>query len=173
MRERIILLGVLMSFVASLHLGCAIPRMVWPQKNIALRESADPSMDTQVLVASRSSDFKDAVVERIRQAFENEPVYIKFIGLDDLKHEDGSRYKAIVLINVCIAWGLDPKVEGFLEDREDHSNIIVLTTSGDGDWLPDLKGRNFDAISSASRMADVNAVAGEIIAKIFALLGEE
>jgi hypothetical protein len=51
--------------------------------------------------------------------------------------------------------------------------MIVLTTSGDGDWLPKMEGRNFDAISSASKQANVDAVAGTIIAKVERLLQTE
>jgi len=48
--------------------------------------------------------------------------------------------------------------------------MIVLTTSGDGDWLPKMEGRNFDAISSASEQANIEKVAGQIIEKINSLV---
>lgn len=52
---------------------------------------------------------------------------------------------------------------GFLDRYKDHSNMIVFTTSGDGDWLPKMDGLNFDAITSGSKKVDLDKVAQEII----------
>ena len=64
-------------------------------------------------------------------------------------------------------------VEAFFGRHRDQSKMIVLTTSGDGGWLPDTEGRNFDAISSASQEDKVDVIADEIIAKIRSLLQKE
>lgn len=149
-----------------MNLSCGIGRMIWPQRDIDTYERITPSAQKRLLVASRSSEFKDAVVSRIRAAFEQEPVYMKFIGLEGLKQEDGETYDAIVLINMCIAWGLDPEVDGFIKRHTDHSHMIVVTTSGDGKWKPDKHGRTYDAISSASEQANVGVIADEITTKI-------
>jgi hypothetical protein len=159
-------------FICLVHVSCAIPRLIWPQDDIQTYEMNAPSLKNRVLVASRSSAFKDSVVARIREAFAEEPVHFKFIGLGELKHENAGAYKVVVLINTCIAWGMDPDVEGFLKESTDQSHIIVLTTSGDGNWLPKMQGRDFDAIASASKSIDVDHVAAEIISKITALLSE-
>ena len=158
--------------ICLVHLSCAIPRLIWPQDDIRAYELNPLSLEDKVLVASRSSEFKDSVVARIREAFDGQPVYVRFIGLEDLKHENAGAYKAVVLINSCIAWGMDPDVEGFLKRSKDQSNIIVLTTSGAGDWLPKMEGRDFDAIACASKSINVDRVASEIITKIRALLSE-
>jgi hypothetical protein len=147
--------------------------MFWPQKDIKSYELKDPSLEKRVLVASRSSEFKDAIVDQIRDAFKDEPVYLKFIGIDQLNEEDGTDYAALVLINTTMSWGMDLDVKAFLNRHKDHKNMIVLTTSGDGDWLPKMEGRNFDAISSASKQANVDAVAGTIIARVERLLQTE
>lgn len=152
-----------------MHLSCAIPRMIWPQRDIDTSELTAPSAQKRLLVASRSSEFKDALVSRIRAAFEQESTYVKFIGLEGLKQEDGETYDAVVLINTCIAWGLDPEVDSFIKRHTDHSRMIVVTTSGDGKWKPDKKGRAYDAISSASKQANVDVIADEIITKIHLL----
>ena len=75
-------------------------------------------------------------------------------------------YDAVVVISRCIAWGLDPDVRAFLDRHNTCSNIIAVTTSGDGGWLPDMEGREFDAISSASRMVDLDALAEDVLEKI-------
>jgi hypothetical protein len=158
--------------ICLVHLSCAIPRLIWPQDDIGAYELNARSLKDRVLVASRSSEFKDSVVAAIREALEAEPVYVKFIGLDGLKREDPGAYKAVVLINTCIAWGMDPDVEHFLKRSTDQGHIIVLTTSGDGNWLPEMKGRHFDAIACASKSINVDRVSAQIISKIRTLLRE-
>ena len=153
-----------------MQLGCSAPHLFWPQEDIKSYELKASSLEKRVLVASRSSEFKDAIVDHIRDAFKDEPVYLKFIGINQLNKEDGSNYAALVLINTTMSWGMDLDVKAFLNRHQDHKHMIVLTTSGDGGWLPKLEGRNYDAISSASRRADVDAVAGTITTKVQRLL---
>jgi hypothetical protein len=155
---------------ALLAAGCAVPRMIWPQKDIAPAEINSSSLAKRVLVASLSSEFKDAVVARIRGELEGEAIYIRIVGLDRLDEEDATSYDAVILINTCIAWGMAREVDSFLERPTDYRHVIILTTSGDGAWLPDKKDREFDAIATASEKADVEAVAGRIISKTKTLL---
>lgn len=164
---------VILLFLSIMHTGCFVPRLIWPQGDIQQGELNDPSLQKKILVAARSSEFKDAVVNEIRDAFKDKPVYVKFIGIDNLKEEDATDYSAVVLISTCIAWKLDRHVNGFFNRHEHHDNMIVLTTSGDGDWVPDKKGRNFDAISSASQSVKINEVADSIVEKIGSLLADE
>ena len=152
--------------------GCVVPRLIWPQSDIKASELNTSAGEKNVLVASRTSAFKDAVVARIGDAFRDEPVHVKFIGLDDLDKEDAAKYDALVLIDTCIAWGLDRKVDAFLGRNKAAHNIIVLTTSGDGKWVPKKDGRNFDAIATASQQASVDKIAGSIIDKIKTLLNQ-
>jgi len=161
---------ILLTVLPAMH--CSIPRRIWSGKDINSSELHDRGADQSVLVASLSSEFKDAVVKRIKENFADRPVYMKFIGLDGLEEENGAEYDAVVIVNRCVAWGMSPKVESFLERSEDHAHMIVLTTSGDGAWMPDKKGRNFDAIASASVKADINIVADKISAQIHVLLTE-
>ena len=151
-------------------LQCSVPHRVLPHKDIQPSELHESSLDQKVLVAARSSEFKQAIVDKIKEAFQDKPVFVKFIGLGEIKKEKAEQYNAIVMINTCMSWDMDRSVHGFLDQHEDHSNMIVLTTSGDGDWLPKMKGRNFDAISSASKKANVEEIANQIIEKINALL---
>jgi hypothetical protein len=173
MKKRFLLFCFLFLSVGMMQIGCSAPHMFWPQKDIKSSELKASSLEKRVLVASRSSEFKDAIVDQIRDAFKDEPVYLKFIGIDQLNEEDGTNYAALVLINTTMSWGMDLDVKAFLKRHQDHKNMIVLTTSGDGDWLPKMEGRNFDAISSASKKANVDAVAGTIIAKVELLLQTE
>ncbi len=67
------------------------------------------------------------------------------------------------MISTCMSWDMERRVYGFLDRYKDYSNMIVFTTSGDGDWLPKMDGRNFDAITSGSKKVDLDKVAQEII----------
>jgi len=72
-----------------------------------------------------------------------------------------------------MSWDMDRNVNAFLKRHKEQSNIIVLTTSGDGGWLPKMKGRNFDAISSASQEDKIDGISDEIISKVRLLLQEK
>jgi len=159
------------ALVAVLQTSCAVPRMIWPQENIQAFELNSPKLDKRVLVAARSSEFKDAVVRKVRDSFMEMSVYVKFIGVDDLEHEKAARYNAVILVSTCIAGGFDRHIEAFLARESDQRNTIVLTTAGDANWKPDKKGRNYDAITTASVKTDVDKVASEIVSKVHALLG--
>jgi hypothetical protein len=156
----------LILIISLFQVYCSVPHRVLPQKDMPASELNEPSLDKKVLVASRYSEFKEAVIEKLKEAFKDQPVYIKFIGLGDLEQEDAKRYNAVVMINKCMAWQMDRNVIGFVKRYKDQGNMIVLTTSGDGNWLPKMEGRNFDAISSASKQANVDKVAGQIIDKV-------
>jgi len=170
--KKCLFLSVVIILAASMmQLSCSAPHYFWPQKNAPMSELNKPSLGKKVLVAARSSEFKDAVVDKVKSAFMGEPVYMKFIGIDQLKKEKSKDYSAMVVINTCMSWGMDRHVKGFLKKhKEDQSRTIVLTTSGDGDWKPKMKEPSFDAISSASKKNKVDEVADEIIAKMRALL---
>jgi len=171
MGKRFLLFGILLLSLSLIQIACvSVPHLIWPQKDIQPSELNKPSLEKRILVASRSSEFKDTVVNKIRGDFQNESVYMKFIGLEQLEKEDGTNYAAIVMINTCMSWDMDRNVKSFLKRHNDQSNMIVLTTSGDGDWLPKMKEQNFDAISSASKEDNVDVIADKIVNKIRVLL---
>ena len=164
-------LSLLLALSLTLLLAsCTLSHLLVPQKDIESRELNRPSMEKQVLLASRSSVFKDAVVAGIEEAFRVRPVYVKLVGLDELEGEDASQYTAVVMIGTCMFWQLDPEVKEFLDRHESRDNLIVLTTSGEGYWLPDREDRDFDALSSASHMCDVEELSQEVTEKIDLLL---
>ena len=174
MQSRSLIFSVLLLLTSIAQLSCfSASHRIWPQKDIQPNDLNEPSLEKKVLIASRSSEFKDAVVAKIGENFKDEPIYMKFIGLDQLKKEDGTDYAAVVMINTCMARSMDRHVKGFLKRHKDQSHMIVLTTSGDGGWLPKMKDRNFDAVSSASEKKKVDEVADKVTAKIRSLMQEE
>ncbi len=170
-----LLLSLLIVIVTGLT-GCSVPRRMWPQHDIEAYQLGEPSMQPRILIASRSSDFKHAILAYLELSLNDEldrsgSLYVRFIGIDHLPVEESEDYDAIVILNTCIASGLDPKVKRFLEREVDHDKIILLTTSGDGDWLPDTDKYGVEAISSASTKARVQPVVSRVLERLHAGLG--
>ena len=149
---------------------CTFPQYIWPQKDIDFQEINQSTLENKILIASRQSEFKDAIVQRIKDSFSDQAVYIKIIGIEDLEYEDPNRYSATLLINSAMGWKIDRKVEYFLVKHGELNSIIVLTTSNGGDILPDMKGRQIDAISAASIKEKNKNIADRIIGKIAKLI---
>ncbi len=153
--------------------GCSLPHRMTSKEDVVSREWNDQTMEKRVLIASRSSDFKEEVVERIEEGLrDDDRLYVKVIGVEDLEQEDVAPYQAVVLVNTCIAWKMDPKIEAFLENQENTDCMIVLTTSGNGEWMPRKNEMEFDAVTSASEEYDPQAVANQVVEKVKRLLRE-
>ena len=150
--------------------GCTAPHYIWKQNDMASVEINAPGLKHRLLIASRDSEFKQALVDKIRNAFSEPSTYIKIIGVESLADEDAQAYSAVLIINTAMGWTVDIPVEKFLKRFGELSNIIVLTTADGGDVYPNLKNRNIDAISSASVMDQVDTLAGDIVRKIKRLL---
>ena len=164
------LLMTLFTVVIASQTGCfSVPHLVWSKEDVLARQIT-PDAPQAILIASRESEFKEEIITKIVENYQGQNVNIKIIGLSDVIAENPADYRAVLLINTCMSWDMDRKVHSFLKKYPDRDNIIVLTTSGDGGWLPKKKKRRFDAISSASEMTNVNTVAKEISNKIDQLL---
>jgi hypothetical protein len=146
------------------------PQLFWPQKDIDSFSVNQPTLAKKVIIVSRGSDFKRALVGKIRDAFKADSVYVKCTGLTKLKNEDASAYGAIVIINTCMGWDWDRNVHAFLKGKQDAKNVIVLTTSASGKWLPKKMPAGVDAIACASEKTGVDVVAANIVGRIRSLL---
>jgi hypothetical protein len=151
--------------------GCfSIPHLIVPQKDIEAFELNEASLESKVLIASRTSEFKEGVLEKIREEYAGRPVYIQGLGLTQLTQEKASDYSAVVLLNKCMSWDMDRNVKKFLKRNPGSANVVVFTTSATGEWAPKKRGRSFDAISAASETSALDKAAEEIISKIDSLL---
>ena len=117
-----------------------------------------------VLIASRSSEYKIGLVAELQKQLTSAQISHKTIGVKQLDKVDSMEYAAVV-INTCLSGGFDHDVSGFLNRQKTTDKIILLTTSGDGLWLPDKRGRNFD-ISGASIKANISDVAQYLMERI-------
>jgi hypothetical protein len=150
--------------------ACALPQLMSPRKDLPPSEMIGKTGGNVVLVASRSSEFKKALVEKLIEEVVSAGMAQKTVGVGDLNKINPSEYDVIVVISNCVAWGLERDVQMFLNRQNKHASIVLVTTSGNGGWLPDKGDRDFDAISSASKMTTVDVVVRDVLAKINARL---
>ena len=149
-----------------MQLGCALPQHLWPQEDIAPSQVKGPAAAQRVLIASRSSEFKNALVDKLKSALQSGGASIDVVGIAQLQAVRGEDYAVMILVGTCIAWGLAPDIRAFLDRQTRQEDMIVVTTSGDGTWLPEKKDRGFDAVAAASTMVSVDSVANDVITRI-------
>jgi hypothetical protein len=159
-----LLIGFLLIFLGTVFYSCAVT----PVRPL---EIGDKDAQRRVLIATQHSEFKDAVLSRVTDLLEQEGYFIRVVGLEDLAHQSGETYGAIVIINSYWFWQIDGEASDFIDrvDEKKQEKIILLTTVGEEIWNP---GRgNVDTISSASLMSKVDSISEELIEKIQILVG--
>lgn len=112
-----------------------------------------PELKHRVLIATQGSDFKDAVVAGIVDHLKQRHAYIKVIDIAALPQVNEDKWNAVVVIHTWENWKPQVDAKVYLEHVKNLSKVIVLTTSGEGDYK--IEGVN--AITSASVMADIPA----------------
>ena len=167
MKRMVRLQGMMLCAVMALiAVSCAMPRAFWPQKDVSRAQISAADRSPVVLMASRSSAFKEALVKKLSADLASQDIGVKIVGIGDLKDIRAEDYDAVVLINTCLAWGLDNEVQAFVDRYPRNNRMIVVTTSGEGVWLPQKEDSAYDAISSASNLTHVDAVAREVTLRL-------
>jgi hypothetical protein len=141
--------------------GCAV-------RAVRTTEWGDLNAERRVLIATQTSEFKEAVVARIVEGLKEDLYYVKVIDLKALKGEPATEYDAIVVVNTCKAWSMSRGASRFVKNFEEREKVVLLTTAGGGDWMPKLGG--LDAITSASKSNKVEPLANEIVGKVQKIL---
>lgn len=135
-----------------------------------LGQAADAVTGAQVLIASESSGFKDAIVTRVVEALRADGHTVRHIALEDLGREATQNYRAVALIDTCRAWRPSREVRDFLRraSADEKRKLVVLTTANSGEC--NLGTRDVDAISSASKRVKVEEVARTLVDRLRAKL---
>ena len=112
-----------------------------------------------VLIAMEQSEFKRAVVERVRDGLVRKGVAVKVGDLRQLGGEAAGKYDAVVILNTVWAWRLKGEVRAFLKaaSADLKKKVILINTANDESWK--TKEAGVDAITSASRKNNVDRVA--------------
>jgi hypothetical protein len=129
-------------------------------------EVGDPQATRRVLIATQGSEFKDAVVAGVVEHLKARAAHIKVIDISMLSGVDERDWNAVVLIHT---WEMRKPPEAarvFVERVGSSGKLVVLTTSGAGDF----KMEGVDAITSASVVAEAPSRAADIAVKLDAVL---
>jgi hypothetical protein len=126
----------------------------------------DPSSERRVLIATQGSAFKNAVVSGIVERLKQRSIFVRVVDVGALSDVKESEWDAIVVLHTIEYGRAPPAARAFVDRAADPRRVVVLSTSGAGDF----KIEGVDAISSASRMTDVPARVDALIARIDAAL---
>ena len=153
--------GLLIILKLSL-LGCAVG-------TVDTIESGDRAAEQiRVLIATQNSDFKQAVIQAIRDKLEDNSGYIKVIDVKKLPYESIEGYHAIIILNECMAGRPDPRVESFIDDAPEKEKLIVLITGRLDSWKPESP--RVDAMTSASVMTQATTIGQSLADKALAII---
>ena len=130
-------------------------------------EVNEPNSAQRVLVATQGSEFKDALVVALVAHLEARKCHVKVIDIAALPAANPGEWQAIVILHTWEMRKPPAQVKAFVDRARGSGKLVVLTTSGAGDFM--MEG--VDAISSASVMTDVPARAAQIAARVDVLLG--
>ncbi|MFX0558637.1 hypothetical protein ACOCEA_17680 [Maribacter sp. CXY002] len=147
--------------------------LLWYQWQYAMDEVSSyevnsPDYKKHLLIATQGSDFKDMVTNEIVETYKEDSVYIKVIDVSALENIDANDFNAIVILHTWENWQPPKPVANFIKNSDTIADkIIVLTTSGDGNYKMD----EVDAITGESIVMDAPLFADKIIKKTNPLLG--
>lgn len=152
----------------SILVNCSVPQRFWPQKDITSEVIGNQQSRNQYLLASSKSEFKIELINEIKANFDTDSTFMDIIGIDGLENIDSKKYKKIIIIGTCLSWGLEYKVQEYLDRMTELDKVVLLSTSGDGNWLPKkYKKMELDALSSASKLDLVPSLADTIKKHIY------
>ncbi len=131
-------------------------------------EVGSPELDKKVLITSQGSDFKNALVDSLTTHLKEKPLYIKVVDVTSLGDINEEEWDALVLINTCQQYKLHPDVEKYLDKAKNLSKVIIVITSGSGDWKTDEY--DVDIFTSASKMNELKSLVSSILTRIHTIL---
>jgi len=161
-------------------LGCIVIFMViaagifWflkRQRVIDPFEFNSSELTQKVLIASQGSDFKEALVESLTTLLKERPVYVRVVDVTTLEDINQSEWNAVVIIHTTERLRLQPDVKEYLDRSEDLSKVILVTTSGSGEWR--TTDYDIDVITSASGNSESGSVLRSIVSRLDPILQNE
>lgn len=157
----LIVIGVLVVLMVALF---AIFWLIYKQGVIEPYALGDPNADTKVLIASQGSDFKNALVDSLTSHLAEELVYMKVIDVTGLGQINEDDWDALVLIHTTEKSKPPADVNAYLDRVHDLSKVIVVTTSGSGEWKSE--DYDVDVMTSASKTKELSGMVKHIVARL-------
>ncbi|AIS59160.1 hypothetical protein [Listeria ivanovii] len=115
---------------------------------IANEEINESATGNHVLLATQGSDFKDSVIDQIKQDMAKENVHISIMDTTKLDKVNADDYDKIVLFTTVQSDDIPENVTTFMNDNKDKG-IHIAVTADSGRW--DKQPKDVDAISEASK----------------------
>lgn len=134
-------------------------------------EVGNPELEQKVLIASQGSDFKNVLVDSLTTHLKEKPLYIKVVDVSALGNVNEEEWDALVLIHACQQYKINPDVKKYLDKAKNLSKVILVITSGSGEWKTDEY--EVDIFTSASKLNELNSLVSSILDKIKTILEDE
>lgn len=125
-----------------------------------------------VLLAVKESAFKTEIARLVSKALAADGNKVDQVKPEDVTPDTPKAYDAVILIDAVASGGLSKAGMKIIEAMADtKEKLYVLATAGEADWK--LKTPGVDAITSASKMPQAQAIGDKVVAKARAILGTE
>ena len=167
LKKVLIVLGCLLVLMIILS---AVYWLINRQGVVESFEVGSADMSKKVLIASQGSKFKDLMVDTLTSRLKGEDVYISVIDISALSEINQEDWDAEVIIHTTENWKLPDPVKEYLERVENPDEVILLITSGKGDWRPEEC--KVDILTSASKVTDIPELANSVEDKVNSVLEE-
>ncbi|UCG29237.1 MAG: hypothetical protein JSV53_06850 [candidate division WOR-3 bacterium] len=127
-----------------------------------------PELGKRLLIASQGSGFKNALVESVTTYLAEESRYVRVMDVTGLAEVDESEWDAILIVHTTEQWKLQPDVKKYLDRADALDKVIVVTTSGSGEW----KSEDYavDVMTSASKSEELPLLTQNIVASLKEIL---
>lgn len=122
----------------------------------------------RLLIASQGSKFKNALVESVIAELTEDSLYIRVIDVTALGDVLEKEWDAVLIMHTTEQWKLQPEVEEYLGRVQNLEKVILVTTSGSGEWKSDEY--DVDILTSASKSDELPALTERITEKIRSIL---
>jgi hypothetical protein len=129
-------------------------------------EVSGPLAGPHVLIATQGSKFKNQVVEGVVADMTSRGIAVTVVDVSALDSTVEDVWDVILVIHTWEMRKPPTPVQDFVDRVQNKDRLVVLTTSGDGNFR--LQG--VDAISAASRDEDVAAKVRALVDRIDAIL---
>jgi hypothetical protein len=163
-----IILIVIGSIIGIFIVFSVVYWLVNKQGVVEAYDVGNPEQEQNVLIASQGSSFKDALIESLVTHLKDKEVYIKVIDVTTLQDIKENEWNALVMIHTTENWKLQSDVKNYLDQAEDLGKVVLVTTSGFGEWR--TKDYDIDVITSASRTEELPALIGTITTRLEKIL---
>lgn len=163
------------TFIAALALiGAALAFATWYRLHYSMGvapafEVAGSPAAAKVLIATQASPFKDAVTTSVVEHLRQRSATVKVIDVSGLNSVQPNDWDVIVVIHTWEMRKPPTEVQALVDRMQKLDELVVLTTSGAGNF----KLAGVDAIAAASQIADVPARVQEITMRIDSILNRE